>query len=56
MGVKMAKKMCKLVKEEFHTKKLKQFVKMLNKPKYICKKCGRVANAKCSLCKPLELP
>ncbi len=51
----MAKRMCKLIKEDFHIKKTKQFTKLVDKPTFVCKKCGRVANKKTHLCKPAEL-
>jgi hypothetical protein len=51
----MAKQMCKLVKEEFHLKKTKQFTKLVVNPQFVCKKCGRVSNKKTYLCKPVEL-
>jgi hypothetical protein len=51
----MAKEMCKLAKDEFHLKKSKQFAKLVREPKFVCKKCGRVANKKICLCKPVEL-
>ena len=51
----MSKEMCKLVKEEFHLKKTKQYAKIVANPQYVCKRCGRVANKKTRLCKPVEL-
>jgi hypothetical protein len=51
----MSKEMCKLVKEEFHLKKTRQFTKLVGDPAFVCKKCGRVANKKTRLCKPVEL-
>jgi hypothetical protein len=51
----MSKEMCKLVKNEFHTKKTRQFVKLVDKPKFFCKNCGRVAKKKANLCKPVDL-
>lgn len=51
----MSKEMCKLVKNELHTKKTKQFVKLVDKPKFFCKNCDRVAKKKANLCKPVDL-
>ena len=51
----MSKKMCKLVSDEFHIKKTKQFTKLVDEPSFVCKKCGRVANKKTHLCKPVSL-
>ena len=51
----MSKEMCKMVKDGFHIKKTKQFIKLVDKPKYFCKSCGRVAQKKGNLCKPAEL-
>jgi hypothetical protein len=36
-------------------KKLKQLRKVVEEPKYACRKCGRVANDKAYLCKPISL-
>jgi len=51
----MPKQMCKLIKDDFHTKKLKQFSKLVDHPQFVCKKCGRVSNKKTYLCKPVDL-
>lgn len=51
----MPKQMCKLIKDEFHLKKTKPFVKLVNEPHFFCKKCGRVSNKKTYLCKPVDL-
>jgi hypothetical protein len=51
----MAKRMCKLAKDNFHIKKPKQFAKLVKKPKFVCNKCGRVADSKDNLCKSTEL-
>lgn len=51
----MSKHMCKLIKEEFHLKKTKQYKKLLDTPQFVCKKCGRVSNKKTLLCKPVGL-
>ena len=34
---------------------LKRIKKLVNKPKFICKSCGRVANKKTNLCQPKPL-
>jgi hypothetical protein len=35
---------------------IKEIAPLVDKPKFICKQCGRVANKKKHLCKPVELP
>ncbi len=47
----MSKTMCKLAKKS----ELKEIADNSNKPRYICTKCGRVANEKDMLCKPEKL-
>jgi hypothetical protein len=47
----MPKKMCKLAKKD----KLKKTARRAADPRYICKKCLRVAHKKKHLCKPREL-
>jgi hypothetical protein len=34
---------------------VKKIAKLVNKPKFICKACGRVANKKVNLCAPTRL-
>jgi rubrerythrin len=51
----MSKKLCKLVKDEYLDDYFKDYMELVNKGKYICKKCGRVANDESNLCKPKEL-
>jgi hypothetical protein len=36
-------------------KKFKKFRKIVGNPRFVCKRCGRVAANKKSLCKPLAL-
>jgi hypothetical protein len=36
-------------------KRINDIMKMVNKPKYICKKCARTANEKEFICKPVEI-
>jgi hypothetical protein len=48
-------KVCKLVKKDFQKSNLKEFSDLVKNPKFVCQKCGRVANDKKYLCKPIEL-
>ena len=34
---------------------LAAYVQLVNRPTHVCKKCGRVANDKQLLCKPLKI-
>ena len=34
---------------------VKKIAPLVNKPRFICKSCGRVANAKKNLCRPVAL-
>ena len=51
----MSKRLCKLVSDGILKDDLKAYKKLVNKPKYVCKKCGRVANDEDSLCKPKKM-
>jgi hypothetical protein len=51
----MSKKLCKLVKEDYLDDNFKAYVKYVKKPQYVCKKCGRAAEDKDMLCKPLKI-
>lgn len=51
----MAKTLCKRVKEDYLKENLKEYIKMVKEPKYICKKCGRVAEKEETLCKPKKM-
>lgn len=44
--------LCKLVKDDAHEKHFKEYAALVCQPAYICKKCGRAAAEKESLCKP----
>ena len=44
--------LCKLAKNGFLDGHFKEYQALVNPPAYICKKCGRAAVDKKSLCKP----
>ncbi len=47
------KKLCKLAKdvEEY----MEDYFSLMDKPRFLCRKCGRVANDKQNLCKPEKM-
>jgi len=50
----MTKPLCELkksLKGDLHA-----YMKLVRVPTHVCRKCGRVANCKKLLCKPLKLP
>jgi hypothetical protein len=49
---KKGKKLCKW-KEDHLTEKLDDFMDIIRQPKFLCKKCGRVADSKKWLHKPI---
>ena len=51
----MANTLCKRVKDDYLKENLKEYIKMVKEPKYICKKCGRVAEKEEMLCKPKKM-
>ncbi len=51
---KTEKKLCKW-KEDDLTEKLDEFMDVIREPKFLCKKCGRVANNKEWLHKPIVI-
>jgi len=51
---KKGKKLCKW-KEDRLTEKLDEFMDIIRKPKFLCKKCGRVADNKELLHKPISI-
>lgn len=51
----MSKKLCKLVSDGFLDDHTKKYTHMVNDPKYVCMKCGRVANDEDSLCRPKKM-
>jgi len=51
---KKAKMLCKWNEDDLN-EKLDEFIDLIRKPKYICKKCGRVAKKKKWLHQPLPI-
>ena len=51
----MAKVLCKLVKDDYLEKHMDEYIEMIDKSKFVCKKCGRTANDKDALCKPKKI-
>jgi hypothetical protein len=52
--IDLARKLCKWKKGDIE-KKLKKYSGLVSEPQFVCKSCGRVANDKKSLCKPMAL-
>jgi len=48
---KTSKSLCKLQKSLGDKNALEEYKKLVNAGKFVCKKCGRVANNKKNLCK-----
>ena len=51
----MGKTLCKLVKDDYLDKHMDEYIEMIDKPKYVCKKCGRSANKEDVLCKAQKI-
>lgn len=49
----MGKELCKLKKSI--KKETKEYILLVHQPTHICRKCGRAANSKKSLCDPLPI-
>ncbi len=49
------KKLCDLAKKDLSKKDLDSYRELVNGPRYLCKKCGRLANRKKNLCKGTKL-
>lgn len=50
----MSKSLCKL--HDVLTKDIEAYVVLVDRPRYACTDCGRVANDKKNLCEPKRLP
>ena len=49
------KTLCKLVKSDYVKDHFKEYQKLVADGEYVCRKCGRVAKNKRSLCSPARL-
>ena len=50
----MPKELCKLQKSLL-TKKIEHYMKLVAQPTHVCRKCGRAANDKQLVCKPIRI-
>jgi hypothetical protein len=51
----MSKTMCKLVKKGIHIDDIEGYLEYVLPPRFVCQKCGRVANKKGYVCKPKRI-
>jgi hypothetical protein len=49
------KSLCELVEEGLLRNQPQDYKKLVKKPKYICRRCGRVAHKKRNLCRPEKI-
>lgn len=49
------KTLCKLAKKDYLKNHMKEYQALVSDGEYVCKKCGRVAKNKRSLCSPARL-
>ncbi|MBD3224526.1 MAG: hypothetical protein GF313_07340 [Caldithrix sp.] len=49
------KELCKIAKKDYLDSNLNDYRVLVQNPRYLCKKCGRAANAKELLCKSKKL-
>jgi hypothetical protein len=49
------KSLCELVEEGFLRDQPQDYRKLVKKPKYVCRRCGRVARKKRNLCHPEKI-
>ncbi len=51
----MGERLCKLVKSGYLDDHTKDYIKKVNNPTVVCKKCGRAANNEKDVCKPKSI-
>jgi len=49
------KTFCKWTEKDIQ-KRVNLLADLVDEPRYVCKKCARVANSKKLVCKPMEMP
>jgi hypothetical protein len=49
------KSLCGLVEEGYLRDQTQDYKKLVKKPKYICRRCGRAARKKRNLCRPEKI-
>jgi hypothetical protein len=54
-AMKEKRTLCKLEEEGFIKDSLDDYIKLVRKGKFVCRRCGRVARKKRNLCKPEKL-
>ncbi len=47
--------LCYIISQGFHLSDEEEYKALLEDPKFKCQHCGRVANSKKNLCKPVKL-
>lgn len=47
--------LCDLVKKRYHRDHPKKYKALLKGASYMCRKCGRAASCKNTLCKPVDI-
>lgn len=52
---KIMPSLCERVKKDQHIKDTEKYWKKVNKPEFLCKKCGRVANKEKDICKAIPI-
>lgn len=49
------KTLCEIFKKDMDKDDFKKYIPLVDRPKYVCKKCGRAANEKDRVCKDLKI-
>lgn len=49
------KTLCEIFKKDMDKDDMKKYISFVDKPKYVCKSCGRAANDKDRVCKDMKI-